>query len=53
MYRIFTFNLLLPVYGLLIRSRVKDKAVPLKAWIGPGHNRNLNSDFITTAQVGG
>ena len=35
-------------------KQVKDKAVPLQAWSGPGYSRKLRfPDFMTTAQDGG
>ena len=35
-------------------GKVKDKAVPLQAWIGPEGSRKLRfPDFMTTAQDGG
>ena len=37
-----------------IRCTVKDKAVPLEAWIGPEGSRKLRfPDFMTTAQDSG
>ena len=42
------------INSVLYRSKVKGKAVPLQAWIGPEVSRKLRfPDFMTVAQDGG
>ena len=40
--------------AVILKGKVKGKAVPLQAWTGPEGSRKLRfPDFVTTAQDGG